>query len=178
MHLAYYQHPIDRMHQEFLQWQKKLRFIWPHLAGANNLVAFAHLVEDWAGTQLKQRGYQVEQTSYKHPYDLLVSRGGRSMRVEVKGSVVRYAPSMRTHRYQADIRSRDFELLLLACLMEIDQIFWFVLPRAAIGERRSVTITSRDPRDYGGQWSTYFEAWELVPEALATAPARPVQLRF
>lgn len=171
---------IDRLHQENLQFLKTLpyRYNWAEIsqaqAGSNNN-PFAHLFERLLAESLRRQGYQVELTPNNHPFDLWLGRGRQTIRVEIKAANPYYTQAIRTWRYQAAIRNRQTDLLIFVCLFDFDQVHHFIIPKAALGRHRNITITSRDPRDYRGQWAPYLDAWQFIDETLAAVPARPPQ---
>ena len=158
MNLAFYTDPIDRLHQENLQFLKAQRW------APDSCVPFGRDVEQWTARLLRQMGYEVEVTAHRHPFDLLVNG---SIRVEVKGARLNYLAARRSYRYQAEIRNDSAEVVLLVCEDEFGLRHVFVLP-AGVVRAGNVTIWNRDPVAYRGQWAPYLGAWGWL-EALRQA---------
>lgn len=171
-------HPIDRLHQENLQFLRSLPFRWRAWLNQTEEPSANHLLgrygEQLVLDRLARLGYRARPTAYHCPHDLRIVAGSRGIELEVKTALPYYSPSMRCWRYQGRIHNRA-DIFVLICLFEIDQPYYFVIPHAALDRRRNVTVTSRDPRDYAGRWAPYLEAWPYLDEALKTAPPAYVQ---
>ena len=159
MNLAFYADPIDRLHQENLQFLKAQRWL------PNSFGSFGQDVEQWTARLLRGMGYGVELTSYHHSFDLLLNG---CLRVEVKGSRLAYLAERRSYRYQANIRNRGAEVVLLVCEDVFCLRHVFVMP-AAIVRPGNLTIWNRDPQAYRGQWAPYLGAWGWLEESLRQA---------
>jgi len=140
--------------------------------------ALANSAEREAIVRLLLDGYTVHRMPHNARYDVLLDY---RVRCEVKCS--RWTPSARRNRGRFQMcyhNAADVVLWLLA-----NTGTWFVLPVAALGNRRNVAIFTRTPdaiRDYTGQWAQYRGAWpvlaELVHQARADGRAIPYQARF
>ncbi len=166
MNLAYYLDLIDKTHQENHQHLKKLPYILPRLINDDtpNHMPFANQVERWTAAQLIHRGYRVELTPHTHPFDLWLDD---RIRVEIKGAQPYYSQANRYHRYQAELRNHQTDLLIFICIADFDQNHAFIIPHTALGRRRNLVISSLDPRDYTGQWAPYLEDWTGIDRVLA-----------
>lgn len=158
--------PIDKLHQENLQFLKAQRYWKP------NYVPFAKEIELLVRSELRRQGYRVKWTGFNEPFDLLVD--GR-LRVEVKGARVAYKADRRNYRYQARVRNTDADVLVMVCVDEDGCNHFFVIPAEQI-QTGNLSIANRDPASYGGRWSDFYGAWDRVKEALASAVTRPWQL--
>lgn len=113
----------------------------------------------------------VNLTVHSAPFDLWV--GG--CRVELKAANWT-ANQGKAGRYQGTIRNRQADVLLFVAVN--GQYHYFVIPMSAVGRRRQIAISSYRVSDYQGQWAAYLEAWEVLAQAVASAPARPLQTSF
>lgn len=52
-------------------------------------------------------------------------------------------------------------VVILVCVDKADRLWPYVIPRRALGDRRTIEITSH-PKRYGGQWRQYLEAWQYL----------------
>lgn len=62
------------------------------------------------------------------------------------------------HRLSGDV-------VILLCVDRKDRLWPYLIPRAAVGERRTVEVTSH-PQRYRGQWQQYLEAWDVLMEGV------------
>jgi len=94
------------------------------------------------------------------PVDLLIA--GQS--VELKVCRVR-RKRRRGEYYQAllyDLSNRHHlngDLVVMLCVNREDELYPYIIPRRAVGARRTLEITS-SPEEYSGQWAKYLNAFE------------------
>lgn len=170
MNCVYYLDPVDRCHQENLQFLKAQQY-------RNNKVPFGRWIELAVARRMAELGYQVSLTSPLASYDLEVyDERGRQIRIEVKGALA-YRHPRRSVRYQANIRNQDFQILIFVCF-DGDSFYYFVIPRAAVAGRRNVTIWNQNPARYGGRWAKFYEAWDILEQAIRSSRPQARQLAF
>lgn len=85
-----------------------------------------------------------------HPCELKVARArAKDHKLQVYQASI-HDPAHR-HKLNGDI-------VIVLCVDHKDRLWPYVIPRAEVGGRRTVEITSH-PRRYRGQWHPYLEAW-------------------
>jgi hypothetical protein len=150
----------------FLKWLEETSLV---VRDRRRLAAWA---ERRAAEILGARGHQVARTVHKCPFDLWA--GGA--RVEVKAARWKQHP----HRggwYQADVRpSQKFDLLLFCAVN--GRSHWYVVPRAAVGGRRTISVCSYEPGRSRGWLREFLERWDVADEVVRSAGAIPFQLEL
>lgn len=109
----------------------------------------------------------VAVTGGNDPVDLIIA----GIPVELKVSRAHRHPCQPGKiRYQALLRDPknhhylNGSILILLAVDPDDRLFPFVIPRAALGARRTIEITSH-PLAYSGQWRPYFHAFHYLQPA-------------
>lgn len=171
--------PIDTWRKQ----QKKFDRVWPRSAGDElpPHVALAAATCERVATRLRALGYRVKPSAPNASWDLLVEG---CLRVEVKASEWREQKPDRgrrlpRHRYQANVRAKQasrVDLVIFVAVSGTDH--HFIIPRAALAGRQSLTIRQRDPAAYAGNLAEFYEAWQLIDPALEVAKERPEQGRL
>jgi hypothetical protein len=170
--------PIDHWRKQKKQfdrvWPKAPVELPPHLRLAGETV------ERVAG-RIEALGYAVAPTTGNASWDLEVEG---CLRVEVKASAWKEQKPTGTHRlprhrYQANIRAKQAAQIDLVIFVAVNgRDHHFIIPRAELRGRRSLTIRVYNPDAYTGSLAQFREAWHLVGPALDAARLRPVQGRF
>lgn len=136
--------------------------------------ALAGEIEAWVAGRLEALGYGVRFTSHKAAFDLLVEG---CLRVEVKAS--RWLPQGNRWRYQFNLRASQRKAeVVIAVAVNSRGRYPFVVPAAAVGDRRSMTIRTFDPVYYTGIWAEWLGAWSALGPALDVARVRPRNLEL
>jgi hypothetical protein len=168
MHISLYHDPIDKLHQEALQFLKAQNYrasgTFRHQRAAERqAVAFVR-------RELQKRGLHVALTVKNAPFDAWVGvePTGPAFRLEIKGA------TWTANRYQAAIRNHTADLLIWDCINGSHHPF--IIPMAAIRPRRNVAVWSADPAAYGGRWAEFLDAWQYVDRALTEARPHSRQL--
>ncbi len=157
--LWFYSDPIDRMHQENLQFLLAQRYRQPRSPRDYRFTereAVQAIIE-----QAEDRGYRVNRTRGNAPFDLWIE----GAKAEVKGAT--WHESLKGGRYQAAIRNHAADVLLFDCINGSHHIF--VIPMAAIVPKTSIAIWHYDPACYVGKWTPYLDAWDCLDEAVRYA---------
>jgi hypothetical protein len=171
------------MRQENDEFLKRQRWWWEHWLRGNLVSqqqrrrqALSDQAEDrMAGFIRATFGYKVHQTTHKCPFDLWVENSaGQAARVEVKISTL--GKNKGRSRYQADVRQSPVEVDLVLFVAQNGRDWVYVIPIAAIGQRRNISIWSACPASYHGRWAVYLEAWTHLHQAIANCQARAWQL--
>lgn len=171
MNLAYYVHPIDRLHQENLQFLKAQRY----RAG---VMPFAQQVEKDVAAFIRRLGYIVVKTGHNHPFDFKIVRPDRQcIRLEVKGSQPYYLPKKHSWRYQANIHHKQVDLIIFACVDPDGFYHHFIIPAGHI-RQGNIAIWSKDPAAYAGQWASFREAWSHLDQAFHNSQPYSEQLTY
>jgi hypothetical protein len=161
--LWFYTDPIDRLHQENLQFLKRQTFIGRHKRtpdSAHNKALEKRAV-DKVITLANEWGYRVNPTTKNAPFDLWVE----GAKVEVKASL--YAESKKGHRYQAAIRNHLCDIVIFDCINGTDHLHF--IPVAAIGTRRNIAVWSYDPAESTGLWRPFLEQPVYLHQAIEAA---------
>lgn len=151
---------LARFFQRIRQEQQRARFQRPRRDPRRVL---AGRIEQQVKARLEGLGYRVSRTGNNARWDLWCE----GVRIEVKASHWR-------GRYQANLRSNDADLLVLACVN--GGVSFFVIPWGEVAGRSSLEIRSEEPAATASRWARWYEAWELVGELVANPPAGPWQL--
>lgn len=155
---------VQELRQEQKQREMLARYTRPERQKALRL---SYRVEARVLNKIRAMGYDVAETTKNAPFDAFV--GG--CRVEIKAS--NWGKLNRGGRYQANIRHCEADVLILVAINGQDH--HFVIPMAEIGKRHNISVTSYNVMAYGGIWSPYLEAWDVLQQAVQVAPARIVQ---
>ena len=150
----FYSDPIDRLHQEQLQFLKAQQFRRPITRQGVERLAENEVIK-----LANNLGYRVTTTSHKAPFDLWIE----GVRAEVKAATWRDA-GRRGSRYQANIRNHQFDILIFDCINGSHH--FHIIPSAAIIPRRHIAIWSYDPADSAGQWVQFLEKWNYLEQAV------------
>lgn len=170
--------PIDHWRKE----QKKFDRVWPKAKERPAHIALAASVAQRVAGQLEALGYHVEPSKPNASWDLLVEG---CLRVEVKASEWHKQKPDRANRnenrgrYQANIRGRQTsqaDLFVFVAVSGADH--YFIIPRADLAGRHSLTIRTYNPEYYTGCLAEFREAWQLVGPALEAAKERVEQGRL
>lgn len=153
---------LIRLHHNQQSWDKRQRFL-AYSRQLDPRRQLARAVERHVRALIADRGYIVTKTSHTCNYDLLV----QGIRIEVK------AARWDGIRYEANLRSNDADALVFACIDS--DIHFFVIPFGQVNGKTVIKITRHDPRDYIGQWMTYYDAWDILDD-LVRAGRNPWQL--
>lgn len=153
--LWFYSDPIDRLHQENLQFLQRQRFIKPDIYHNK---ALEYRAIDKVTKLVHEFGYRVNRTVNNAPFDLWIE----GARVEVKAS--NYKECKRGGRYQAAIRNHECDLVIFDCINGTDHLLF--IPSLAIGGRRNISIWSYDPAESTGQWRQFLEEVEFLHQAI------------
>jgi len=145
------------------------------------LTAFGEEGERWVVGFLRRRGYSVEWIGGNTDYDVLIEG---CVKAEVKTATLSAgARGLGSGRWQFSLRRNgklvDEHLLFLVCWLDLDEdpVAVFVIPGRELDEELAkIDITTGNPEAYGGRWSRYYEAWEVVDQVLARVPARKPEL--
>lgn len=159
--LWFYTDPIDRLHQENLQFLKRQRFIRPIKPNSQHNRAVEKRAVDKVTEIANSLGYRVNPTVKNSAFDLWIE----GVRVEVKGST--WHESKRGGRYQAAVRNHTCDLLIFDCINGTDHLHF--IPSQAIGGRRNITVWSYDPEDSSGIWRPYLEEVIFLHQAIEAA---------
>lgn len=144
---------LARLHHNQQTWDKRQRFL-SYSRQLDPRRALARSVERDVRDRLAALGYIVTGTNHICSYDLLAN----GIRIEVK------AANWDGSRYEANLRSNAADVLILACL-DGDANF-FVIPFDKVAGKTVIKITRHDPRDYIGQWTPYYDAWDLIDDLI------------
>jgi hypothetical protein len=150
------------------QRQEQMWLKYGGTAAPNERHILARQVEAKIIKRISPYGWPVNLTTHKAKFDLWIGNA----KVEVKGSHWRNRGSFGI--YQANIRNHAADVLIFAAIN--GSFHFFVIPMAAVKPRKTVEISSYHVDAYAGQWSPYLEAWDVLEEAVRSAPARPKQL--
>ena len=126
-------------------------------------------IERHVRERIEAAGFVCAKTTHKANYDLLV----QGIRVEVKAS------RWDGLRYEANLRSNDADLLVFMCIDDThpcirDRVYSraesvscaFVIPFDQVAGKTVIKITRHDPADYIGQFTPYYEAWDLLDDLI------------
>jgi len=116
---------------------------------------FARQIERAVRERIEALGFTVTPARHKSNYDLLV----QGLRVEVK------AAHWDGHRYQAQMRSNDADVLVFCCMD--GRAYHFVIPFEEVRGKTVVEIVRHDPRDITSRWLRYYEAWDILSDLIA-----------
>jgi hypothetical protein len=156
--LWFYSDPIDRLHQENLQFLKRQRFIKPNIFHNK---ALERRAVDKVTELANELGYRVNRTVNNAPFDLWIE----GVKVEVKAS--NFKESKKGGRYQAAIRNHECDIVIFDCINGTDHLFF--IPSVAVGKRRNISIWSYDPADSAGQWRPFLEDIYFLHQAIQVA---------
>jgi hypothetical protein len=157
---------LERLHHEQWEFDRRFRFIYPasmdvKLLGMGKAdKVFANEICREVRQRLIERNYTVRFTGDNDHFDLWCN----GARIEVKAS--RYT----AQGYRFNMRSNDADVLILAC--QNSRLHFFVIPFGLVRGKCYVKIPSHDPEQYVGMYTCFFEAWEVVDEAVARSPER------
>ena len=157
---------LAHLHETQQRWDKQQRFI-NYDRALDPRRTLARAVERDVRDRLALQGHAVSGTSHTCNYDLLAD----GIRVEVK------AARWDGQRYEANLRSNVADILILACISSIpNSLFYFVIPFGQVAGKTVIKITSHDPRDYIGQWMSYYNAWDIIDDLVRAGrnPWQPV----
>jgi len=151
------------------------------MTSRQSLNGFGEAGERWVAQELRERGLTVEWIGSRTDYDLLIEGCAKG---EVKSAFLSDNSNHRgSGRWQFSLRRNgvlvDEHVLFLVCYqdLESDPLAVFVIPGDALdAELSKIDITSADPRDYGGQWARFRDAWDVVDRVVARLPARKPEL--
>lgn len=167
--LWFYSDPIDRLHQENVQFLTLQRFC-PVVTGCDQqpgpnkqaqAMALAREAEGRVRDRIQAMGFQVSPTYHNRLFDLWVE----GVRVEVKASG--WYESPKGGRYQARIHHFNADVVVFDCVNGAHH--YFVIPMADIKPHKNIAIWNYDPKSYLGRWAQYLEAWEYIAEAVQAA---------
>ncbi len=117
-----------------------------------------------AADLIRQQGYRV---SHGVSGKLWVTDGQRVAQVEAK--LARHGRDQRGRdRYQAAIYNHAADVLIFIARNE-EGDYPFIIPMSDITPRRNISIWSRNPEDYSGQWAPYLNDWERLEQAIQAA---------
>lgn len=120
-----------------------------------------------AADLIRQQGYRV---SHGTSGNLWVTDGQRVTRIEAK--LAQHGQDrMGRDRYQAAIYKHAADVLIFVARNEHGD-YPFIIPMSEVVPRRNISIWSRDPEDYSGQWAEYLNAWDHLHQAMQTAVSR------
>ncbi len=115
---------------------------------------------------IRQQGYRVSHgvSSGK----LWVTDGQRVARIEAK--LAQHSQDQKgRNRYQAAIYNHQADLLIFIARDKDGHDHPFIIPMSAVTPRRNISIWSRNPEDYSGQWAPYLNTWERLDQAIQAA---------
>lgn len=127
--------------------------------------AFSVRIEREVRWRIAERGYSVSKQGHNAPFDLMVE----GCRVEVKAAMYT------SQGYRANMRDNDADVLILCC--QNSSMHFFVIPFEMVRGLCYIRIASHDPRQYMGKFTPYYEAWNVLDEAIKTA-VNPWQLHL
>lgn len=134
-------HDIERHYRARLIWMLEAESIGPiAVQGEQN------------GFDLLIAGYAVE---------LKIARARARPRADGSPSAIR------PEYYQAlmqDLKNHHHlngQVVIVVCVDRGDQLWPYVIPRQAVGSRRTIEISSH-PTAYKGQWATWLKAWWVL----------------
>lgn len=117
-----------------------------------------------AADLIRQQGYRV---SHGVSGQLWVTDGQRVARMEAK--LARHSQDQRGRdRYQAAIYNHTADVLIFIARNE-DGDYPFIIPMSDVVPRRNISIWSRNPEEYSGQWAPYLNAWERLDQTVQAA---------
>jgi hypothetical protein len=120
-----------------------------------------------AADLIRQQGYRV---SHGTSGNLWITDGQRVARIEAK--LGRHGQDrLGRDRYQAAIYKHTADMLIFVARNENGD-YPFIIPMNEVAPRRNISIWSRDPEDYSGQWAEYLNAWDHLHLAMQTAASR------
>jgi len=125
----------------------------------------ANDIEAEAAGRLRDLGFQVARQSYKSHFDILAD----GMRVEVKAS------RWDGERYQFNLHDNDADVVLFGCVD--GSLTWFVVPFDQVKGKTVVKVCSHCPADHVGKFTSYFEAWDILP-GLVRSARNPFQMEL
>jgi len=166
--LPHYIEPADALHQSFLRFDKAYRFL------AGDTKAVERQYKPYALALLQAAGFDLLQIGVcgaTAPVDLVVN----GYQVELKVSrcnskAASWNGHRREHYYKALLRDHanhhflNGHFVLLLCVLPTSELCPFVIPTWAVGDRRTIEITS-DPFTYNGRWAHYRGAFHLLKES-------------
>lgn len=133
--------------------------------------AFGDKGELYVVEKLRGLGYDVEHKGGPARFDILVN--GRA-RFEVKSAHV--GPGSRgwgwlwQFAFNRHGATNDFAAVVLNCYDDDAVIGSFVIPGEYVRQTLTrISITRRDPAEYAGKWSPFWEAWEDVARIVGEA---------
>lgn len=155
--------PATAVHRDQLRFDKLARFLpadtqaveqryKPHVLALLRAAGFPDL--------------QVGVCRARDPVDLVVNGHPVELKIARPRRKAGYNGQRRSLYFQALLRDPhnghhlNGDFVLLVCVLEAE-ICPFVIPIAALGERRTVEITS-DPFTYAGQWARYRGRFDLL----------------
>lgn len=157
--LWFYSNPIDRLHQENMQFLKAQQ--WPKPpALANDFRPVERAAVAEIMNQAGARGYRCSPTGNNDPFDLWIE----GARVEVKAATYHNVETKQGGRYQANIRNHTADLLIFDCINGSHHLHF--IPMVEIVPRRHIAIWSHDPARSRGQWLPFLEAWDYLEQAI------------
>jgi hypothetical protein len=159
--LWFYTDPIDRLHQENLQFLQRQRFIKPRTPNSEHNRRVEKRAVDLVVELARGLGYRVNFTVKNSSFDLWIE----GARTEVKGST--WKESKGGSRYQAAIRNHDCDLLIFDCINGTDHLHF--IPSQAIGQRKNIAVWSYAPEDSTGLWRPYLEQVDYLHQAIQAA---------
>lgn len=147
--------PIDCLHhKEYEASRRGRRRKLPSRPDPRRVLA--HRVERMVAWRLDALGWKTIKQHHNAPFDLLATRGGVSIRIEVKASI------WDGGRYQAQLRSNDADVLIIGCINE--GISFLVIPFAVVKGQHVVTVRWEHPGEYAGKFSNWIEAWDVLDD--------------
>lgn len=159
--LWFYTDPIDRLHQENLQFLQRQRFIKARQPNSQHNRAVEKRSIEKVTEIATSLGYRINPTVKNSPFDLWIE----GARVEVKGST--WHEWTKGGRYQANIRNHNCDLLIFDCINGTDHLHF--IPAQAIGGRRNITVWSYAPENSSGIWRPYLEEIQYLHQAIEAA---------
>ena len=157
--LWFYADPIDRLHQENLQFLQAQRFKPPRNTNDHRAVEQKATTEIMR--QANDRGYRCSPTGNNDPFDLWIE----GAKVEIKAAT--YNPAKTGGRYQANIRNHTADILIFDCINGTHHVHF--IPMIEISPRHHIAVWSYDPALSSGQWLPFLEAWDYLEQAVFEA---------
>lgn len=154
----FYSDPIDRLHNEQLQFLKAQQFRKPSTSTTKQKID--RLAEREIMDLANGLGYRVATTTHKSPFDLWIE----GVKVEVKASTWHKTNERRGSRYQANIRNYQFDILIFDCINGSHH--FHIIPMAEIIPRRHLAVWSFNPADSDGQWVQFLDKWYFLAQAV------------
>lgn len=156
--LWFYRDPIDRLHQEWLENSRRVRYAQPNTRHNH---AVERRAEQSLKVQVDRLGLRLSPTTRNAPFDFWIE----GIRVELKAATWHESP--KGGRYQAAIRNHQADILIFDCINGTDH--WHIIPMTDIRPRKGIAVWCYNPANSGGQWLPFLDNWQILLDAAAAS---------